>query len=715
MRFGLVHRVMTNALAALGVLALVASGELGRWVNVAIVFGLVGALMVPEAWHARPWLNRIATIGPVILLAVQVGRSFLGRPLLELAVEFAAALQIVRLATRRGAAHDQQVIVLALLHLIAGTVLGGGLGYGLCFIGFLVVAPGALVLSHLRREVEGNYRQGARDRTGLPVDVPRILRSRRVVGRTFLGVTCLLALPILLFTTTLFLVFPRVGLSLLLLRREHGGRMVGFSDRVDLGGVGTLRDDPTIALRVDVTDLPEPPPERVTLYLRGTAFDAYDGRAWSRTEARRDEARRETGQIVIERRGDPARDRLLRMDLEPIDPPVIFLPPNSVSMMVSSRNEAPLVGSPSLSVKRGPEGEFRYASREDRGIRYDVYLSRTPIVHPAPMAREDLGRYLAVPPLPPRVAELAEEWTQSAVTPLEKAKAVETHLRSGYRYDLSSPSGGALSPLDHFLFESKRGHCEFYSSSMAVLLRFAGVPTRNVTGFIGGTYNRFSRNYTVRQGDAHSWVEAYIDGVGWMTFDPTPPADAAPRSEIRGVLALLRDVLEASSQRWDRHVVGYDLRQQISLLDRFRGFARRTTPMLPAGSGKWLFWIAAAAVVGATGGYVYIRRKKTIVAPTHGPQDSRARAVTVVTALYETLDGAMAAQGMARPQGTPPLRHALGSAVRAHALAEEVLELTRIYLDVRFGGSELDEDARRDFERRVKTVRGFKGTAPAEI
>ena len=92
--------------------------------------------------------------------------------MLELAVEFAAALQIIRLATRRGAAHDQQVIVLALLHLIAGTVIGGGLGYGLCFLGFLVVAPGALVLSHLRREVEGNYRQGARDRTGLPVDVP---------------------------------------------------------------------------------------------------------------------------------------------------------------------------------------------------------------------------------------------------------------------------------------------------------------------------------------------------------------------------------------------------------------------------------------------------------------------------------------------------------------------------------------------------------------
>ncbi len=89
---------------------------------------------------------------------MQAARLFTGASLLETAIEFAAGLQVIRLATRRGAAHDQQVIVLALLHLIAATVLGSGLAYGLCFLGFLVIAPGALVLSHLRREVEGNYR-----------------------------------------------------------------------------------------------------------------------------------------------------------------------------------------------------------------------------------------------------------------------------------------------------------------------------------------------------------------------------------------------------------------------------------------------------------------------------------------------------------------------------------------------------------------------------
>src|SRR5262245_13031668 len=269
MRFGLVHRVMTDALAVLGVLAVVSTATLGPWTTAALLVGLAVALAIPEAWQSRPFMRHFATTAGLVLFVVQITRVVLAQSLLDVAVEFAAIVQVIRIASRRGAVHDQQFIVLALLHLVAGTVLGGGLTYGLCFLGFLVVAPGALVLSHLRREVEGNYRQGARDRTGLPVDVPRILRSRRVVGRGFLGATCLMSVPIFLFTATLFVLFPRVGLSLLLLNHNPRSRMVGFSDHVDLGEVGTLRTGPQIALRFDVPDLPEPPPARMVMRLRG--------------------------------------------------------------------------------------------------------------------------------------------------------------------------------------------------------------------------------------------------------------------------------------------------------------------------------------------------------------------------------------------------------------------------------------------------------------
>ncbi|WP_437278003.1 transglutaminaseTgpA domain-containing protein [Sorangium sp. So ce375] len=715
MRFGMVHRVMTDALAALGVIALVASGQFNRYVSWAVLIGLGIALVMRESWQRHPALRHLDTGVLLAVIAVQVVRIVAtDASVLDVLVEFAAALQIIRLATRKGAAHDQQVIVLALLHLIAGTVLGGGIGYGLCFLGVLVVAPGALVLSHLRREVEGNYRQGARDRTGLPVDVPRILRSRRVVGRSFLAVTCLLSIPIFVFTALLFVIFPRVGLSLLLLNRGHTGRMIGFSGKVDLGAVGVLRSDPKLAMRVEVPELPEPPPPRLTMHLRGTALDAYDGRSWTQSETFKRPTESDAGLVPIERYPDPAVDPVMRIDLEPIDPPVIFLPPNATGLRLKHRGQ--LGVDANTMAHRGPEGELRYQPTDDRGLVYDVFLSRkrSPTFQRLPGVERK--RYLELPKdLPTRVADLAQQWTQGVERPADKARAIQDHLRTEYRYDLASPSGADPQPLDHFLFESKRGHCEFYSTAMAILLRAVDVPTRNVTGFVGGTYNRFGRFYAVRQGDAHSWVEVYLDGEGWLTFDPTPPADAAPKSELVGVWAYLRDFIEATSQRWDRHIVGYDLNQQVSLLQTLTSRYRRSGSSgdIAALSRPRILAVAAVALA-LGGGLLYWRFRRTRRGRDERRADSgRTPSAILATALYESLEAAMLVQGVARPPSMPPLRHAEALELAEHPLAREILTLTHVYLRARFGGEALTEDDSRDFERRVKALRSTDRRARA--
>lgn len=716
MRFGLVHRIMTDALAALGLLALVTSGELNRWITVAVVLGLVAALAIPERWQDAKLMRHVGVVAPIGLLALQLGRLVLGAPVLQLAVEFAAGLQVVRLATRRGAAHDQQVVVLALLHLIAGTVLGGGLTYGLCFLGFLIVAPGALVLSHLRREVEGNYRQGARDRTGLPVDVPRILRSRRVIGKQFLLFTCLLSVPIFLFTAILFVMFPRVGLSLLLLNHGRPERMIGFSDKVDLGGVGKLRSDPTIAMRVEPSTLAENPPLRIALYLRGTAFDQYDGRTWSRSVTQRAPADMQGSAVRIRRSPDPARDQKLTIDLEPIDPPVIFLPNDAVAMRLVSRGMT-VVG-PTTTVLAGPEGEFKYVSLEDRGLRYEVFLAGKNEAPPRPLSGAERARYLTLPPdLPPRVLELAKTWVGNAKTPYAQAAAIEARLRSDYRYDLDSPSGAEKNPLDHFLFESKRGHCEFYSTAMAVLLRTQGIPTRNVTGFVGGTFNRFGRYYAVRQGDAHSWIEVFIDGQGWMRFDPTPPSDAAPQSEITGVLAFMRDFVEAAAQRWNRHIVGYDLKQQVSLFrsvkDRYTSLrgTSKLADSLASPRRMWLFGLGVALI--AAGIYWFRRTRQTSDEKKEAPRPDELDVARIV-ALYRSLESALVVLGVPRPPSVPPWAHAIGLEALGHPAAAEVRALTQLYLEARFGDRELAEDERKAFAERVralKLLRNVEGEA----
>lgn len=719
MRFGLVHRIMTNALATLGVLAVVSTTSMSPWTNAVLLVGLVGALAIPESWQSKPALRHFAGVAPLALFIAQGVRLLAGRPPLDVAVEFAALLQIIRLATRRGAAHDQQIIVLALLHFVAGTVLGGGLTYGICFLGFLVVAPGALVLSHLRREVEGNYRQGARDRTGLPVDVPRILRSRRVVGRTFLAATCFLSVPIFIFTAALFVLFPRVGLSLLLLNHPRTGRMVGFSDRVDLGDVGVLRSDPSIALRFDLPDLPNPPPMRMTLRLRGTAFDIYDGRRWERTQNVRlpaEHAPESNETYPIFRYPDPARDRRISFDLEPIDPPVIFLPLRTVGIHLRAQNQ-PLLGE-SLSVQRGPEGELRYVGSDTRGLRYDAYLAGEHEILGEALPAFDRWRYLATPSsLPSRIASLAKQWAGELPSDLLKARSLEEHLRHDFRYDINSPSGGQKVPLDHFLFESRRGHCEFFSTAMAVMLRDLGIPSRNVTGFVGGTYNRFGHYYAVREGDAHSWVEAYIDDPvhpGWMTFDPTPTAGAQPLENTTGVFVYARDIVEALSQRWNRYVVGYDLRAQVRL---FEDVGRRYEAMRSrAGVNRGPFDRITRAPALASGvllafamayGIWWRRRNpKAKGDATKGPvPDPR---IEGAASLYRALDAALAAHGLPRPLSLPPLRYATGLVERNHPLAGETLALTERYLEMRFGHAPLTDDARRDFERRIRDIRAYK-------
>ncbi|HEY1959800.1 MAG TPA: transglutaminaseTgpA domain-containing protein [Polyangiaceae bacterium] len=705
MRFGLVHRVMTDALAVLGILAVVSTSTLSPWATTLLLVGLAGALAVPESWQTKALFRHAATTGMIVLFVVQGARIVAGQPVIDVMVEFAALLQIIRLATRRGAAHDQQIIVLSLLHFVAGTVLGGGLGYGLCFLGFLVVAPGALVLSHLRREVEGNYRQGARDRTGLPVDVPRILRSRRVVGRGFLVSTCLISVPIFVFTALLFLLFPRVGLSLLLLHQPHPGRMVGFTDHVKIDEVGLIRSNPQMALRFELDKPPDPAPSRMILRLRGTAFDSTDGVNWTRTLTDRSDFgsdRIGDAKYRLRRMPHPG-DKKITFDVEPIDPPVIFLPTRTVAVDVIAQNQS-LLSDP-LKLQRGPEGEIRYAGGDARGIRYVAYLAPDDEPMVDALSTSERGRYLSVPTLPARIAKLAHQWSDGETSPWYKAHAIESHLRHDFKYDLNSPSGGAAVPLDDFLFESKRGHCEFFSTAMAIMLREIGIPSRNVTGFVGGTYNHFGHYYAVREGEAHSWVEAYIDDAqhpGWITFDPTPSAGAQPLGDTTGAWVYMRDLLEAVSQRWNHYVIGYDLRSQVHIWDWFhsgRGHGGRTS--------RWRWAEIGGGATALLAFYMLWRRRR------RSPKDAKPtqrsdRGQLVAASMYRVLEQALVTHGLTRPPSLPPLRFAEELRHRGHPLAAEVIDLTEMYLSVRFGGTKLSEESLRGFDKRVRAVRAWR-------
>jgi transglutaminase-like putative cysteine protease len=139
---------------------------------------------------------------------------------------------------------------------------------------------------------------------------------------------------------------------------------------------------------------------------------------------------------------------------------------------------------------------------------------------------------------------LDREWTASDTAPIDQAREIERHLRKDYTYSLSLLKSEVSDPLAHFLFERKAGHCEYFASAMAVMLRTIGIPSRVVTGFQSGIYNPISGWQVIRASDAHSWVEAFLPRRGWTTFDPTPPDPNGAQISLATKLALFMDAAE---------------------------------------------------------------------------------------------------------------------------------------------------------------------------
>ncbi len=131
-------------------------------------------------------------------------------------------------------------------------------------------------------------------------------------------------------------------------------------------------------------------------------------------------------------------------------------------------------------------------------------------------------RYLELPDtVPERVRALARDLTANAPTPFDQALAIETYLRK-FPYTLEVPAPPInRDAADYFLFDLKKGYCDYYATAMTVLARAAGLPARLVIGYASGTYDPYTAQYVVRQADAHAWTEIYFAGIGWIQFEPT--------------------------------------------------------------------------------------------------------------------------------------------------------------------------------------------------
>jgi protein-glutamine gamma-glutamyltransferase len=162
------------------------------------------------------------------------------------------------------------------------------------------------------------------------------------------------------------------------------------------------------------------------------------------------------------------------------------------------------------------------------------------------------------------VYRLARRWTADSPSPYTAARTIEDRLRTGYKYTPNVPEHAY--PLASFLFEDRAGYCQQFAGAMGLMLRMVGIPSRVVSGFAPGSFDPEQDAYEVQDFDAHSWVEVYIRGVGWVTFDPTPAAAPAASQETATPLDTLASDRalnnDDASRRGTAHDVDPNLRGQ---------------------------------------------------------------------------------------------------------------------------------------------------------
>ncbi|CAN5844731.1 hypothetical protein BH11MYX3_BH11MYX3_13840 [soil metagenome] len=735
MRFAVAHKAATYLMVGFAYLAMTTGGALPPMLTLGGLLALIGSWWWEppriryERWAVAWTIASLLVLIYAVLTAIVTG-DFLG-----IGGQFLLWLIVAKAFNRRVAKDWQQMYLLAFLMLVAGCVLNPELSYGLCFLGFVISSTWAMTLFHLRREMEDNLLvKHAADRASERVEVRRILDSRRIVGgRFFLG-TGLLSFGVFLAAAAVFLALPRVGIGFFL--KSRGGlTLSGFSDGVKLGGHGVIKNDPTVVMRVEV-DSSVGGRQAPQIHWRGVAFDTYSKGEWTRSSAApRTLQTLEEGEAIsggyIDRRFlrwderaftsneiDELEDRLVKQQvwLDPLDSDVLFGAgqPRIVEYEHVLRPRK-------LPVEHNDEIRLSHGNT----VHYTVYsqLAPPPIEElraangPLPAS---YGVYLELgPEITARTKAKALEITAGLATNYDKAVAIERWLKGNLTYTLELDDPGRQEAVDFFLFDRKKGHCEYFASAFAVLARAAGIPVRNVNGFLGGEWNEYKGYVAVRAGDAHSWDEVYFPGSGtgnqrregrWVTFDPTPSADIDVLGRGGdGWRAKLGRFLDTLRFQWSKWVLEYDLASQLALFRSIGGAIKDAAlaakrAALHAKDVAVEHWPITLAVLGAPGLLLLRRRRRSPDGghPTRGVRRQRS----TLAEIYDQVAKGLARAGVVRDEQTTPRELATRMTERADPAAAQVGELTELYYAAEWGGRRdpAAEDRAQVLAREIRSV-----------
>ena len=460
------------------------------------------------------------------------------RSLVGSAVHMVLFLQLIKLHQRKSDRDYFYVIVLAFLKILAASSLTVDMSFAATLVLFLIALVSMLISFEMYR-CERDTKMTTRE-------------TVVALGGTSVWTTlCIIAIG-----SALFFIIPRGGTAYFSNAAVPPLLVSGFSDSVGLGQIGQLKLSSAVVMHAKrITGTPF-----AVLKWRGVALDTFDGFNWSKIDRTRTNVRIENSAYKLPGGTAPGERVAYDILLEPLATTALF-GPHSIRQ-ISGR------GVPAIEVDKDNAVFTRFQQPQRLHYQVQSEIVRITPAKDRPVAvqaaTEHVGdNYLQLPPdLDPRIRALAATITRDAQTPFDKAVRVEAHLRKNYKYSLTLDWEPGSQPLSTFLFQAKSGHCEYFASSMAILLRASGVPTRIVNGFLMGDYNPVGDAYIVRQSDAHSWVEVYLEGTDWTEFDPTP---VGTNQTDPGLMDQLHHYADAMGLFWSTYILTYDTGNQIQL------------------------------------------------------------------------------------------------------------------------------------------------------
>jgi hypothetical protein len=526
-----------------GYLAVAGSGYLDAPTAVLTALGLLTRAMLALGWLRFELSPKAVNILTLVYIAFYpLDYVFVSRDFLTATVHLVFFLAIVKILTAVTPRDYFWVKVIAFLELLAASILSSSANYFLFLALFLFFGAATLTASEIRTSANR---------------ATNIVRAgQRRFGWRLAGLTVFTVAGILVLTGSLFFLLPRTARAAFQRFIPQRYHLPGFSNEVSLGQIGELKMRDTAVMHVRFLR-----GESLTgLKWRGAALSRFDGKRWFNPTPQGEVLRPEGGILRLVSVEDTLRAGR-RIDYE-----VVMQEPVADALFFAGTPE--IVHIPASMIVRSPSANtFRLGFGSMDRLRYTVYavleVNGDPRYRGELLTDPERSAHLGLPALDPRVGQLAARLVSDLPDDDAKARSIEEYLRRTFPYTTELPSVESPDPVADFLFVRRKGHCEYFASAMAVLLRSAGIPSRVTTGFQSGVYNPISGWWLIRARDAHSWVEAWIPGKGWTTFDPTPPDPNPPSASIFAKMHLYYDAMQVFWQDW---VLAYDIERQLSLV-----------------------------------------------------------------------------------------------------------------------------------------------------